>query len=238
MISSMSHDWHLDDGDAMRWLDGEGDVEERRRLGVHLDVCAVCRRRVAELEDLSEAFAQALFELDEELLAQGAASTDGGGLRGRLPRWLNWRLAFPVVLVALLAVSPVRAWISGWWRDLTPGEEPVAAALGVAGVSFVPVGDTFTVMFASAQAGGTLVLRADTSAAVSIRPEGAAVDEIVVLPSGVLVRNRPEATAGYEVRVPQSVGRVLVRVEQFAAREVFLPARGAVSIPLVYRQQR
>ncbi|HEU0077504.1 MAG TPA: hypothetical protein VFQ76_07625, partial [Longimicrobiaceae bacterium] len=89
-------------------------------------------------------------------------------------------------------------------------------------------GAVFTLEVAAPQAAGAVeVRRAAGSAATAEQTGGGEQAELLVLPSGVRIRNAPGATADYRVTVPASVRTVRVRVG--GGRETTLTAEEVVA---------
>ncbi|HEV2147719.1 MAG TPA: hypothetical protein VGR37_09985, partial [Longimicrobiaceae bacterium] len=91
-------------------------------------------------------------------------------------------------------------------------------------VQFTPQGTVFTVEVAAPQAGGAVELRRAEGATATAQQVGGGTEpaDLLVLPSGVRIRNLPGATADYRVAVPASVRTVRVRVG--GGRETVLAA--------------
>ena len=84
-------------------------------------------------------------------------------------------------------------------------------------VSFASPPGTFVLRLAGRQAAGTLIVeaaeRADASATVTGRRDSV---ELLVLPDGLRIVNPRSATAGYVVRVPGGLSRVVLQIGQEA----------------------
>jgi hypothetical protein len=143
---------------------------------------------------------------------------------------IRWRAAAAIALLVAGAagVPPVRAWIvsrvTSAWRTVSgasvPAGAPVPAAPAVTmgAVSF-PATEQLMVRVLSRQESGALVIERGTGtsvhAAVTGERNGA---EVVVGPEGLRLVNRRASTAGYVIRVPATVSRILVRVGNESAR--------------------
>ena len=132
--------------------------------------------------------------------------------------------AAAALLMAGLGVPPVRAWIAGsvrtiWTRVMGGGRTAAApapapsrpeAAMGTITVSPSP---EFTLRVATRQAAGELTILVTDSASVSAtvvgHPDAA---DLTVFPDGIRIANGRRTTAGYQLRVPLSVSRLVVRV--------------------------
>jgi hypothetical protein len=182
----------------------------------------------------------------------------GGGARG------GARLAAACALLAAagLSAQPVRRWVAAQWTRLTapvpappPATGPTRApdlpqpATGVAPSTFTvtfalePGSGPFTVAFDARPAGGTLRVTTDTARAaaggrVRATATGATGDELLVLPAGLRVRNRPTSTADYAFVVPPGTGRVRLRFGAAATGGatsdtlLTLGAAGTATVPL------
>jgi hypothetical protein len=80
-------------------------------------------------------------------------------------------------------------------------------------VRFVPTATVFTIELAAHQDGGVLTIEvsADSMAAATVRP-GTRGEELIVLPAGLRIANRPDGKASYDVRLPRSVAEVRLRI--------------------------
>lgn len=149
-------------------------------------------------------------------------------------RWTNrpWLRAAAVVLLLLAAAAvatPARAWIVHWvgrqWESVAGGAPsaprprvapaPEAAPAPVqtsAQIRFVPAGGELRVEVAHPQAAGALTLvRVDGPAAFA-EVMGTQAVELLVVPSGLRIRNTAATVAAYRIQVPDGVHRVRVRV--------------------------
>ncbi len=143
--------------------------------------------------------------------------------------WL--RAAAVVVLLAAAAAvaTPARAWIMEWvsrqWNRAAQNDQPVtprpvpppvqappAPPQASAQVRFVPTGSELRVDVANSQATGTLTLVPADGQAASAEVLGAQAVELLVVPSGLRIRNTPDVAADYRVQVPDGVRRVRVRI--------------------------
>lgn len=144
--------------------------------------------------------------------------------------WL--RAAAVVVLLAAAAAiaTPARAWIIAFvsrrWSHITqqpqtpsprttpapPVQRPPEPVQASAQVRFVPAGAELRVEVAHAQAAGSLTLVSVDGTAASGEVVGVQAVEMLVVPSGLRIRNTAAATADYRVQVPEAVRRVRVRI--------------------------
>lgn len=204
---------HLDDGELIRLLDGECSFEEQARITSHLATCPACARRQEALHGLANAVTTALLSGDQ--LA-----------RPMRIRRRTWRLGAVRAAAVLLAVSvgvaaasvpPVRAWLSARWTGLrelvTPRAAPGTESPRSTTVRFVPTTTSFTIELVARQDAGVLTidLSADTIASATVTSGGRG-EELVVLPDGLRIVNRPDDKSSYEVRLPGRVTQVMVRI--------------------------
>jgi hypothetical protein len=235
---------HLEDGDVIRLLDGECSEEEARLFRTHLDRCDDCQRKTDELRRLSQELSSAL-QLTDEPPATGDSSPPEvlGTIRPSLPQrhWTRWRVtraaAAIVILAAALSATPARAWLVEGWDALKslvvgePVEQPEVAPAPVESgeissvITFTPAGPEFMLQVIHVQAGGTLYLTVAPTASASAGVMGGdGSEEIVVLPNGFQIRNATTSTASYEVRLPNHLETLEVRVGDRAALRLDLTA--------------
>lgn len=221
----LSADRHASDGALIRLVDGECSPTEQDVLEEHLARCAECAGRFEDLADLSDRF--------YETLAAGSVAARPTAPKPT-PRHaaVGW-LAAAVVLLVVGAVTPLRAWVLASLRALRPAAAVVQPS---AVVSFSVARDTLSVVFATTPGRGVLRVEVsrDSIASVTVLGDGPN-DEIVVLANGILVRNRPQSTATYLLRVPRHAPQVTVRVGSRVERTVLVGARTPIEIPLVGR---
>lgn len=211
---------HADDGDLIRLVDGECSADERAWLEGHLATCGLCAERRDTLARLSGAVSAAL--ATEE--------------RAGVSRWRALALrAATVLLVALggaavVSAQPVRTWLSARWADVralvAPRSAPRSDSPGAATVRFMPTTSVFTIAVVARQEGGvlTIELSGDTIATASVTP-GTRGEELIVLPAGLRIVNRPRDRARYDVRLPRGVGEVRLRIADAPERRI-APAEG------------
>ncbi len=219
---------HADDGDLIRLVDGECSADERAWLEGHLATCGPCAGRRDTLARLSGAVSAALATGDTET---------GPRARAEAGRWRILALrAAAVLLVALgggavASAQPVRDWLSARWADVralvAPRSAPRSDSRGAATVRFVPTTSVFTIEVVARQEGGvlTIELSGDTIATASVTP-GTRGEELIVLPAGLRIVNRPRDRARYDVRLPRGVGEVRLRIAGAPERRL-VPAEGA-----------
>ena len=155
---------------------------------------------------------------------------------------VRWRAAavIALLLAGAAGVPPVRAWIVGTvqhaWASVTgheapaaqPSAAPVATPAGNMGGVVFPATDPLIIRLATLQAaGGSVTVEGTDAKAVSVSITGEPnAAELLVTPDGVRIVNRRASAAGYVVRVPASVGRVLVKVADQPARSFDAPEPG------------
>jgi hypothetical protein len=232
---------HLSDDSFVRLLDGQLEAGERAWAESHAAQCEACAARLRQLRRRSARLSGILLasdpvappaptEVPDELTLRRMRRA-GEARSAPAPRpWLRVAAMVALLLAAGVVASPLRAVVAEWlrsqWERITapdprvaapPAEAPAAALAEPAGsgarVQFTPKGATFSLEVAVPQAGGSVEVRraADTSATVEQTGGGEQAD-LLVLPSGVRIRNAAGATADYRVTVPASVRTVRVRV--------------------------
>jgi hypothetical protein len=236
---------HMEDGDVIRLLDGECPPDEARRFRAHLQRCERCRHNMDELSRLSQEFSSALQLADEPGTPHDASPPEVvGAIRPAVPRshWTRWRItraaAAIVVIAAALSATPARAWLAQRWHDLrslvagAPVEQPeVTPAAAQPGeprsvITFTPAGPQFTLLVAHTQPGGTLYLTVDATASASAGIVGGdGSEEIVVLSNGFQIRNAATSTASYQVRLPNHLEFIELRIGESTALTLDLTAQ-------------
>lgn len=227
---------HLDDGELLCLLDGEADGALRTDGEAHLAACGTCRERLDRYRTRRERLAHLLVRADYPVPVAPSADPKVIPLRPRAaaPRpafggrpWL--RAAAVVLLLATAAAmaTPARAWIMEWvgrqWSRVAqedrpaaprsaPVQAPPAQAQASAQVRFVPAGSELRVDVANPQSTGALTLVPVSGQSASAEVVGAQAVEMLVVPSGLRIRNTPGASADYRVQVPDGVRRVRVRI--------------------------
>ena len=218
---------HLDDTDLLRLLDGACEPAERASLGSHLESCPVCGARRALLERRVSRLSVRLRAADAP--PRPATLPMRRILRARRRRVVvRWGLAAAVVLLlaSVAGVPPVRAWIAERARALwsfaagrraapVPAQPkavpPVNDTAGA--VTFASPASVFALRIAERQASGTLIIEAGERAQASAAVTGARDSvELLVLPDGLRIVNRRSSTAGYVVRVPGGLSRIVLQI--------------------------
>jgi len=144
-------------------------------------------------------------------------------------RWTRWRVTRAAAAIALIAAaltaSPARAWLAQRWQELksmvvgAPVEQPEIAPTAVqpgeprSVITFTPAGPQFRLWVAHTQPGGTLYLTVDATASASAGIVGGdGSEEIVVLSDGFQIRNAATSTASYQLRLPNHLETIEVRI--------------------------
>lgn len=251
---------HLDDGALLRWIDGEADAEERGRWRVHLDACPRCAaeadtlarsagRVSAELARIGVPPGFAYPDDSARRSVQRQRAIGSGDV---------WRRAAAVALLLLapvVLVEPLRAGLSGWiadrWQaleslwagpaaapDAGPGAAPESqpatplAAPERSTLWFRTTAGEFGVQIVSPQAGGTLTIRRTSGeSGYFATPVGRSGEHPLVEERLIRIRNAAGSSASYEIGLPPSVERVVVRVGD-AVHRIDLGAAPAVTIDL------
>jgi hypothetical protein len=116
-------------------------------------------------------------------------------------------------------------------RDERPSPAPTAPVRS-ASVTFVPTGTEFTVEIVSRQRVGRLVVAAvPGDSATTVVLDGSGSEDLIVLPAGLRIANSEASSASYEVRLPNHLARIRIRVGT-AAPVTFDPERGSIEIDL------
>lgn len=229
---------HLSDDSFVRLLDGQLEAGERAWVESHAVQCEACAARLRQLRRRSARLSGILLASDPEAPPAPTQVPDELTLRrmrrargASAPRpWLRVAAVVALLLAAGVMASPLRAVVAEWlrtqWERIAAADPRVAAppAEAPAGrpseptaagarVQFTPQGATFTLEVAVPQAGGAVEIRRATGASATAEQTGGGEQaDLLVLPSGVRIRNAPGATADYRVTVPASVRTVRVRV--------------------------
>lgn len=211
---------HVDDAAIVRYLDGELDAAGRELLETHLASCGRCRHALDELRAASRRISRWL-PLADEPPESSAGVVPMRSSRPRLPAFVRAAALLALVAGLSLAIGPVRARLADWiGLDGSPAVTTIEKRTGSAAsveerglrISFVPVGDRFTLSFEPSASSGTLTL----TPVEALRVAGKVVDgdaELQTLPDGLVVRNASGPDAAYRVEVPRSLDRVEVRVD-------------------------
>lgn len=142
--------------------------------------------------------------------------------------WLRAAAVVLLLLAAATVATPARAWIVEWvtrqWarvahREPAPAprvvrtpDAPPAPPQASAQVRFVPGGSELRVEVAHPQPSGVLTLVRVDGPAASAEVMGTQPVELLVVPSGLRIRNTASTVAEYRVQVPDGIRRVRVRI--------------------------
>ncbi|HET7233415.1 MAG TPA: hypothetical protein VFJ16_25615 [Longimicrobium sp.] len=143
--------------------------------------------------------------------------------------WLRAAAVVLLLIAAAAVATPARAWIAAWigrqvdrvTHESQPAPQrprvvqtpaPPVAPQPSAQVRFVPGGGELRVDVAHTQASGALTLVRVDGPAASAEVVGPQSVELLVVPSGLRIRNTAAASADYRVQVPDGVRRVHVRI--------------------------
>jgi anti-sigma factor RsiW len=226
MIDSRTH---LQQGDLLRFLDGEGEPAERARWSEHLASCQECALARSELQSLLGGLSIELEPLapSPEVLerARPPAHHGGAGLarasRAALPRWFRIAAGISVLALPLAALEPVRSWVVERAHDVggraASGAMPAVelpADSGPSRIRFLPAGPEMSVEISSRQAAGTLVVRqGDATAGGVLEIVGATRGEATLISErAVRIETTGSSTASYHLDLPPSVRLVRVRI--------------------------
>jgi hypothetical protein len=223
---------HLDDADVLRVLDGACESAEREEHGAHVASCPACGTRAGVLARRVERLGRTLAAADpaSRPIAFPAARIARAAQRRTIRRW-GIAAAITLLIAGAAGVPPVRAWIVGAARTLfsrttrgpaavRPAAAPAApvAPLDTAGaVTFTPPDNVFVLRIAGRQAVGTVTIEAAerASASATVTGDRGSV-ELLVLPDGLRIVNAQGSRAGYVVRLPGALSRVVLQIGQEA----------------------
>ncbi|MFC1639361.1 anti-sigma factor family protein [Gemmatimonadota bacterium] len=218
---------HIDDGELIRLFDGECTPEEAAQIRAHTDECPECQDNADTLKQTSARFSGLLAELDSFAPLEVVLSPDAEkpSVPTEKPRFhlVSRRVlraaAVLAAMVLVFAATPARAWLVQGWEALrsivtadtgeSPAEIEVPETAGPevsSVIRFTPRGSEFRLEFIQKPASGTLVLLFDSATTASagiIGGDGA--DGMILLPSGLRIRNSDSSSASYEVRLPLSL---------------------------------
>lgn len=232
MMTVQSGSPHLDDGDLIRYVDGELTPAESYHVDVHVATCSACARRLDALQQQASRFSELVSRVEIAPIsdirrARSLAEVQRAASKSRpqflqRPGWIRAAAAVLVAFSTVAGVSPLRAWVVERWHDLVDQlrvdgtATPLASAeedRGPSVVSFVPTAETFELRILGTQKTGVVQLRAGDDALASAQVLGGTGGEgLVILPSGVRVANEARSTASYMITVPASVRVVIVQI--------------------------
>ncbi len=198
-----------------------------RAWAQHLDGCAECGRRLALLDRRARRLSALVGQIDLP------SDFRYPSLRPQRRPPVGWMRAAAVVLVVLAPlalVPPVRAWALGWvsaqWtriadrrtadrRAADPPRAPAAAPAArptSSRIGFTPSREELSIVVASRQAAGALVLTTTPAPEVAFEIVGGGGETPLVDASGLRILNVAASRASYHVALPPAVRRVHVRV--------------------------
>jgi anti-sigma factor RsiW len=245
MMTVQSGNPHVDDGDLIRYVDGELTAGESCHVDVHLATCSACASRLDALQQQASRFSELVSQVEiapvsDIRRARSLAEVERAASRRSRPHFQQraaWVRAAAAILVAfstVVGVSPLRAWVIERWHDLVDHLRPAGSIAPVAVseddaepsvVSFVPAAQTFELRIEGAQKTGVVQLRAGDNALASAQVVGATGNEsLIILPSGVRITNDLRSSASYMITVPASVRLVVVHVGE--TEPIIVPVDG------------
>lgn len=219
---------HIDDGELVRYLDNELELDALAVVRNHLGACTECQAKFEALRAQAERFQQAMADLDLPPAATPTVNAPEASIPS-IPSspavgW-GWRLAAMIAVVVgiTLTVTPARAWLLdtlGSMRTLfepanqTPPSLPPAVPVTGSSVLFAVTDTVLFVEFAVHPQAGTLSLQRGTSVTeVSAAMKGGSGnDELVVFGDGIRVVNTAQSTADYVITLPTGIVLVEVRI--------------------------
>jgi len=224
---------HVEDGDLLRFQDGELVPDHRARVAAHVDACAQCAGRRAALVAVAERLRRAhgTVALPPELAtppwhneARGQSAVLAPPPLGKRTTSVALRVTAALVALAAAAAAstPIRGWLFGLSERPAPHapiQQPAAVArtttptvaLHTADVSFVPTSATLTIAL-RATAGDSVEVRAIGDEAVRIRGRATTGDPtVIVLPDRVELVSPRNGVSAYVVDVPPNVHVIEVR---------------------------
>jgi hypothetical protein len=230
MITRNTDTGHLDGGELVRLIDGEGGPADRARWHVHLETCPRCREEADRLRDGSDAVSRWLAAADFEgrgVPTTPVASRDRGPGRatGGRPATRAWLKAAVIVLVMatpVVAIPAVRDWVAdraGLGQPAAPAgpatetlRSPDAGPVPSV-IRFVPVPGDFALVVEAGQRTGSLSLgRTAGDEAILEMTAGEGGAEPVVSARALRIRNTASATGSYHLLLPAEVTTVSVRI--------------------------
>lgn len=234
---------HLSEAELIDWIDQELSAAAHERANTHIARCTVCAQHLEGLRRTQQQISRLLQETDFEVPAAtlpdpqiidlAAARRRRARTAAKLTRSAWTRAAAVIVLLAsaTLTIPPLQAAVVTWARDLwtrisgseqvpTPNVTPGAPQneRGVR-VEFTHASSEFRLEFDAADPQSTVTIRrGDTATAVG-EADVTGV-ELVVLPTGLHVRNTNVNAARYVLTVSGNVTTVTVTVGDRLIRRV------------------
>lgn len=240
-MMTMGADRHSTDGDLIALLDGEQGTHQRV-VEAHVDGCAVCSGRLAQLQERSARLRAALRAVEPpgidraRLLPSRRASVRAARRPDPRAIWSRSgvRAAAAVILLAgAAAASPARGWIleriagrraEPALRGPNPAPRSPSPALEQAAgsiVRFASESDELMVRFDVRPAAGALVIVGgeETRSSAQI-VSGSRGEAFLVLPDELRIRNTVGSVANYQIVLAPTVRRLRVRVGDTAGSEI------------------
>ena len=219
---------HIDDGELVRYLDDELELNALAYARNHLATCTECQVKFEAIRGQVERFQHAMANLDLPPSTTPTVNAPEASIPS-IPSspavgW-GWRLAAMIAVVVgiTLTVTPARAWLLDTLESLrtvfeptnqAPASLPPQTPVTVSSVLFAVTDTVLFVEFAVHPEAGTLSLRRGTSETqVSAAMQGGSGnDELVVFGDGIRVVNTAQSTADYVVTLPTGIVLVEVRI--------------------------
>ena len=230
-IESMTHP---QDGDLLRYLDGECDPIALEDIERHVENCERCLKALALFKGTSDRLNRLLSAHDEapplaardEFLARAERiGSAADHRRARTARQLLARAAIiALVLFGLgLAVTPVRAWLVRQTAALQqaffkqePHQQQAVFPPGPktpSTVSFIPAAGAFSIEVAVPQNTGELTLTILESQTATAQVLGDIDDEgLLVMPSRLRITNSSTSAADYAVTLPSQLTEIRLSI--------------------------
>jgi hypothetical protein len=228
-------DLHVDDDAILHLVDEDAPPGELAAWARHADVCESCAKRLRERRRDSEIVRSLISELQlpagfpdaDALMAAAGWRADGSGVSTfplRRP-WLDGSAlkvaaAALLVITSLALMSPVRAAVVEWVRQMTTERsDPPAEGAGAVNseiedgyaLRFNPGGREVRIRIDSRQpAGALIVTRGNGAEAFLEMPAGSG--EALISESVVRLRNEAASRSDYRLGVPPSVDLVTIEI--------------------------
>jgi hypothetical protein len=212
----------------------------------HVLACEPCAARLAERRRAAAAVSAALgaIQLPKGFRTVSETMAAAGSRRPRVAarstaasrHALGAAAVVVVLLLPLLLVSPARAAVVGWlqqgWSQLaralgSGGAPPLsprparpAAAAPTYAVSFTPVASELSITVVERQRAGRIAVNATSGPEATVEVHGGAEESPLVTDAGLRILNAASSTATYEIALPATVRRVVVRVGDEPAVEL------------------
>lgn len=243
---------HLEDGELVRFLDGELASSERSVAEVHVAACGRCRTAHDRILARSARVSSALALIDDLGAGDGSVATRPTAIRRASGAgWLRAAAIGALILAMGGLVSPtVRAWIADGWAAFRtsvsgssePAADPGAQALGpgAARTRFVPRSGALLVRLENPPAAGTLTVETTGDGSGSVVFLSGSEEGILVLPAGLVIQNTPGSRADYRLLVPPDLTSVtaIAGTDTIAVLRPGSEGRRSWRIPLADRGRR